>query len=138
MASDVLRTGSSYDLDPQDQLRDDNDTPELAQQHATDLLNLQQGEYVLDTTFGIDWLAILQRRRVNVPAVVKDIENLLNTIPSITNLSLTGSQAGQPLSVSGSGRFARFRAAAEALIALTTSEQIGQNGAARFFWRIES
>jgi hypothetical protein len=116
---------------------DDNVAPELAQQHATDLLNLQKGEYPLDTSFGVDWLGLLQQKKINVPAVARELKDLINSIPAITGLSLSGTQSGQTLSISGAGLFRRFRASAEILIPLSVREQVGQNGAARFFWRVK-
>jgi len=135
MASDVLRTGPGFDLDPQDTLRDDNVSTKLAQQHATDLLNLQRGEYPLDIRFGIDWLGLLQQKRVDPDVVAEDIRKLLDGIPSISGLSLSGTKDGQVLTLSGTGQFQEIRATAEVLVGLSATK-VGQNGAARFFWRI--
>lgn len=141
MASDCLRTGPEWDLDPQDKLADDNEEPKLAQQAALDLLNGQRGEYPLDLTFYLDHLGYRGRKAgpVETRDFGRQIVQLLSTIPNLSNLSLVRSEIeGQIADFRIEGRWRSFRTSAQVLIGRATSGIPGQNSAARYYHRIRS
>lgn len=136
MATDVLRTGEDYDLNPSDGYADDRDEPRIAQQHVRDALNLFRGEWVLNGNYGMDWLRIKSTKLPDVRPFAAEVRRFVASIPSVSNVAVTSTEReGRSVSLGLSAVFARQAQDARVFIALEPGGNVGYNTMAHVYFR---
>ena len=136
MATDVLRTGEDYDLNPSDGYADDRDEPKIAQQHVRDALNMFRGEWALNGNYGMDWLRIKGSKLPEPRRFAAEVRRFIAAIPSVNNVVVTSTEReGRSVSLGISAVFARQAQDARVFIALEPGGNVGYNGMAHVYFR---
>lgn len=136
MATDVLRTGEDYDLNPSDGYADDRDEPKIAQQHVRDALNMFRGEWALNGNYGMDWLRIKGNKLPDARLLAAEVRRFIAAIPSVRDVVITSTEReGRTVSLAISAVFARQAQDGRVFIALEPGGNVGYNGMAHVYFR---
>lgn len=128
MASDVLMTLAGYDLDPNDEVQDDNTSVALLQQYVTTSLQVHQTEYPGDTQYGINWIRIAEQKAPQPAQLAEQIREFLKLLPNFRDVRVTSAaQVGRTVSMSLRGAFQQYLFDGRFLVDPALSLQPGAN-----------
>jgi hypothetical protein len=136
MASDVLRTGEDYDLNPSDGYVDDDTDPRLVEQHVRDSLNMFRGEWIFNGTYGMDWLRIKSSKLDNLTFLAAEIRRFVAAIPNMRNVNVASTEReGRSISITLTGQYNRVQQDIRVYIPLAATSNVGYNGMAHVYFR---
>jgi len=128
MASDVLMSLAGYDLDPNDEVQDDNTSVALLQQYVTTALQVHQTEYPGDTNYGINWIRIAEQKAPQSAQLAEQIREFLKLLPNFRDVRVTSTaQVGRTVSMSLRGAFQQYLFDGRFLVDPALSLQPGAN-----------
>lgn len=136
MATDVLRTGEDYDLNPSDGYADDDTDPRLVEQHVRDALNMFRGEWIFNGSYGLDWLRIKGSKLSNLDALAVEIRRFVAAIPNMRNVNIqTSEREGRSVSITLTGQYNRVQQDIRVYVPLASTANVGYNGVAHVYFR---
>lgn len=126
MGADVLLSLAGYDLDPNDVLVDDNDTPLVAIQNLDWVLRTFRGEYADDVAVGVDFIKYAGQKSPNNNAIIEDVLANAKYVTTLTGVTLTASsKLGRDVTLAFKARFNADTVAGSILVSAEASAQPG-------------
>lgn len=126
MGADVKLTGTDYDLDPNDEVVDDNVHAIVAAQNLNWIWRTWRGEFSDDVAVGVDYLKYAMQKSPDTRALSEDLLQNARRITTLTGVSVTSSaKVGRDVTLAFKARFNADTLEGNLLVTTEISEQAG-------------
>jgi hypothetical protein len=126
MGADVLLSLTDYDLDPNDEVVDDNVHAVVAAQNLNWIWRTWRGEFSDDVAVGVDYLKYAMQKSPDTRALSEDLLQNARRITPLTGVSVTSSaKVGRDVTLAFKARFNADTLAGNLLVTTEISEQAG-------------
>lgn len=126
MGADVKLTATDFDLDPNDEVVDDNAHGIVAAQNLNWIWRTWRGEFADDIAVGVDYLKYAVQKSPDTRALAQDLLQNAQRITTLTGASVTASaKVGRDVTLAFKASFNADALAGNLLVTTEISEQPG-------------